>query len=703
MISTLNASVFLVVVILTLRTRLHRIEEPPHVAWDETHFGKHANFYLNRTFFFDVHPPLGKMLLALAGYLTNYNGTFEFDKPGDTYGDHNYTGMRTFCALMGSMVVPSAYWSVYLLSKSVTAAFVASVVIILDTGTLTLSQYILLDPMLLAFISLSTCCLTFFHYYRDRKHWFSVAWWFWLAMTGLFLSCAFSVKFVGLFVILLVGLYIIWDLWDLMGDMSNSLTVVAIHFMARAFCLIVLPAMIYLTFFAVHFHILNKSGPGDAFFSSAFQSTLQGNELFNSEVPEYVAYGSRITLKNHRSGGGLLHSHPHIFPEGVGVMQQQVTAYSHKDENNVFLVKKAEASPDPDPDAPPELVHSGDTVRLEHIMTKRNLHSHVVQAPVTVRHFQVSGYGENGVGDNNDFWRIEIAGGEKGDPIRTVHSVIRLIHVNVGCALHSHDKQLPKWGWEQLEVTCNPVVRDPNNLWNVEGHVNDKLPKGSINFYKPSFMQAVIEAHKIMTQVNSNLKPKEGEVTSKPWQWAVNYRGQRFSGYLADSFRVYLLGNPVVFWSNLFWIVLFLVLFAIRSLVLQRGYVESSEVKDHRDRLSFAALFFLLGWFLHYFPFFLMGRVLYFHHYFPAFLYNSMLTGVVVEFVLSSLSNLISMCSKQRHHQKTIYFALLGLILAVLTQSFSLFSGLSYGMEGPLSDNPGSTMYNLKWLDSWEF
>lgn len=37
----------------------------------------------------------------------------------------------------------------------------------------------------------------------------------------------------------------------------------------------------------------------------------------------------------------------------------------------------------------------------------------------------------------------------------------------------------------------------------------------------------------------------------------------------------------------------------------------------------------LLGWVLHYAPFFTMGRVLYYHHYFPAMLFNSMLTGAV--------------------------------------------------------------------------
>lgn len=38
-----------------------------------------------------------QMLIALAGYMTGYDGTFPFIKPGDKYEHHNYSGMRGVC------------------------------------------------------------------------------------------------------------------------------------------------------------------------------------------------------------------------------------------------------------------------------------------------------------------------------------------------------------------------------------------------------------------------------------------------------------------------------------------------------------------------------------------------------------------------------------------------------------------------------
>ncbi|KAJ8968136.1 hypothetical protein NQ317_007862 [Molorchus minor] len=157
---------------------------------------------------------------------------------------------------------------------------------------------------------------------------FSVKWWFWILFTGIMLACCISVKFVGLFVVLLVGFMTVADLWNILGDVSRPVTDTLKHLMARGLCLIVLPTLLYVVFFYIHLRTLNKSGNGDGFYSSAFQSQLIGNSLHNASMPHQVAYGAIITLKNHRTGGGYLHSHFHLYPEGIGARQQQITTYS---------------------------------------------------------------------------------------------------------------------------------------------------------------------------------------------------------------------------------------------------------------------------------------------------------------------------------------------------------------------------------------
>ncbi|CAG2183098.1 unnamed protein product, partial [Oppiella nova] len=114
-----------------------------------------GSWYINHTFFFDVHPPLGKMLIGLAGHLSGYNGTFAFNKPGDKYLDQPYVGMRLFCVTLGALIVPMSFVIVWKLSKSITSSTLASLLLIFDVGMITLSQYILLDPILMFFITAS--------------------------------------------------------------------------------------------------------------------------------------------------------------------------------------------------------------------------------------------------------------------------------------------------------------------------------------------------------------------------------------------------------------------------------------------------------------------------------------------------------------------------------------------------------------------
>nr|XP_023684019.1 protein O-mannosyl-transferase 2 isoform X2 [Paramormyrops kingsleyae] len=635
------------------------------------------------------------MLIGLAGHLTGYDGSFPFIRPGDKYEDHDYWGMRGFCALLGSCLPPVAYLTVQELSRSSTAALIAAATLVFDTGCITISQYILLDPILMFFIMGSVLCTVKFNQQRHRP--FSAPWWLWLVLTGVNLAGALGVKFVGLFVIMLVGLNTAWDLWRLLGDLDLPLAEFWKHLSARVFGLILLPLTLYIMIFAVHFVVLKKSGPGDGFFSSAFQSRLIGNNLHNASMPEYLAYGSTVTVKNIRIAGGYLHSHWHLYPEGVGARQQQVTGYLHKDYNNLWLVQRPNNSEDLS--RTPDLVRHGDVIRLEHKETTRFLHSHLHKAPLTKKHLQVTGYGINGTGDPNDLWQVEVCGGRQGDPVKVLRSKVRFLHRATGCVLYSTGKTLPKWGWEQVEVTCSPYLKEtPNSQWNIEDHINHKLPNISLSLLKPSFLEILVESHIVMIRGNSGLKPKDHESSSKPWHWPVNYQGLRFSGVNETEYRVYLLGNPVIWWLNLLSIGLYLLMATTAAVLLQRGVQLGGRSQERCQVLLDGGGLLFLGWLLHYLPFYTMGRILYYHHYFPAMLFSSMLTGITLD-ILLQCGDLLFPLAVARHLHRVAQ----GLLLAAFIYSFYLFHPLSYGMRGPLAHDPASAMAGLRWMESWEF
>lgn len=68
--------------------------------------------------------------------------------------------------------------------------------------------------------------------------------------------------------------------------------------------------------------------------------------------------------------------------------------------------------------------------------------------------------------------------------MKTVTTKFKLIHYLQSCALTSSGKQLPKWGFEQQEVSCNQNVRDKYSNWNIEDnkHKNCKFTAYFIPF-----------------------------------------------------------------------------------------------------------------------------------------------------------------------------------------------------------------------------
>lgn len=66
---------------------------------------------------------------------------------------------------------------------------------------------------------------------------------------------------------------------------------------------------------------------------------------------------------------------------------------------------------------------------------------------------------QNGSGDANDVWVVEVVGSPPGTVIQTAKSRLRFIHYHVRCLLHSHDKKLPKW-YEEFYSICQKFKRN---------------------------------------------------------------------------------------------------------------------------------------------------------------------------------------------------------------------------------------------------
>ncbi|WRT64632.1 uncharacterized protein IL334_001565 [Kwoniella shivajii] len=678
--------------LLSMITRYWRIGAANYVVWDEAHFGKFGTHYINRDFYFDVHPPLGKMLVGLAGLLSGYGGGFEFKSGVEYPVDVPYTSMRVILATFGVALVPVAWWTAGEMGWSRWTRHWVTICVLCDVGWLCISRFILLDSMLLFFTFTTTLGLVKFH--NQRHDPFGDDWWIWLVFTGWSIGCVCSVKWVGMFITALVGLYTIEDLWDKFGDLSMPIKTYIQHWIARIGCLMVLPFIVYASCFKIHFMVLNRSGPGDAQMSSLFQAHLKGNDF--AESPLEIAYGSKLTLKNYGYGGGLLHSHVQTFP--VGSLQQQVTCYHYKDDNNNWIITPVWGANPVDPDGPIQYLQDGDTIRLIHQSTGRNLHSHPIAAPVTKEAYEVAGYGNETVGDENDLWVVEVvddtsrsykSNGAGHDKIHALTTRMRFRHKELNCYLRAANSVLPQWGFKQVEVSCTKDndKKDKHTYWNVESHWNDRLPPGNAQLYKSPFWRDFVHLNVAMWTSNNALVPdpdKEDILASKPFDWPFLHLGLRMCGWGDSQIKFYLLGTPIIWYFSTISLGIAVFLVAYYAARMQRQYKDWKQ--DEWDHWLYVGKVAFGGWALHFFPFLIMGRVTYLHHYLPTLYFAVLMAGHVLDLMIFS-------SIRRSQFKKGIWFALWA---GSVVLSFWWFKDLALGIYGPVNDHWG-WMWRISW------
>lgn len=558
-----------------------------------------------------------------------------------------------------------------------------------ENGLLTQARLILLDSPLVAataFTALAFSCFTNQHELGPTKA-FQPAWWFWLANTGLGLGITVSIKWVGLFTIAWVGALTLLQLWVLLGDNKNvTMRLWFKHLMARAFCLIIIPITFYMAMFAIHFVCLVNPGDGDGFMSSEFQATLNNKGM--GDVAADVAFGSRVSIRHVNTQGGYLHSHPLMYP--TGSKQQQITLYPHKDENNVWLLENqtqplgidgqpinGTAAFDNLPNGP-VFIEDGAVLRIYHTPTDRRLHSHDVRPPVSEAEWQneVSAYGYEGFeGDANDYFRVEIVkkkshGVAAKERLRTIETKFRLVHVMTGCVLFSHKVKLPEWASEQQEVTCARGGSEPNSLWYIEHNEHPQLGENTekVNYRNPGFFGKFLELQQVMWTTNAGLTDSHAW-DSRPESWPILRRGINFWGQ--NHTQIYLIGNPVIWWAVSATIAIWVLFKGIAILRWQRNCNDYANPAFKRFDYELGTS--ILGWALHYFPFFLMQRQLFLHHYFPALYFGIIALSQLFDFLTVRFPGVRSKDAAVVNKAATMLF------LVASIAAFSLLAPLAYG------------------------
>ncbi|KAJ2332920.1 Dolichyl-phosphate-mannose--protein mannosyltransferase 4 [Coemansia sp. RSA 2681] len=698
---------FMAVLALSFITRYYRIWDPAQVVFDEVHFGKFASYYLRREYYFDVHPPLAKMLIALGGWLIGYDGHFLFEKIGMDYMSNGvpYMMLRGWVALFGLALPPLVYMIMAESGYSVIASLLAALMVTFDNALVTQGRLILLDNIMIFFMLASV--YSYVKFYKQRYQSFSVMWWTWLLSTGVMLGCVVSCKLVGLFTIALVGIAVIYDLRRIL-DIRRGTTIPQFcnHLGARAFALIAVPIAIYLSLFYVHFAILTRTGPGDVYHTAQFQMQLIDNPMTKSSFD--VHYGDQIAIR-HRETGAFLDSNIGRYPlryedQRVSSQGQQVTGAKDKTDNSYWIIKPVEnqdafaqfvARRQAGEDIPKEelskwVVHHTDLVQLQHAATGGNMRTHDVASPMTSTNMEFTTLAPNNTANAADtVWKLEIDGAKSNSTLlKTSSSFIRLVSNKHGVAMWTHPKKLPEWGHSHQEVNGKKDPTDKSTLWAITDIRGRQITAEEVEAMAKkqgsmSFVEKFAELQGLMIKHNNALTTVH-PFQSTPLSWPLLTRGISFWTDAAQRKQIYLLGNPAGWWiSNLALLGFAVCLVSLEICDLRDIDVVDGVVRRHIQR---SGGFIAFAWFIHYFPFFMMGRSLFLHHYLPASIFAYMMVAACFQFLFVHPYQHFALKNWNSRARALLPSYSTGLIFAAVVaiqiMTFVFFAPISYGTTG---------------------
>ncbi|KAM0755138.1 PMT-domain-containing protein [Meredithblackwellia eburnea MCA 4105] len=656
--------------------RIYRLGSPSAVSFDEVHFGVFTSYYMRREYFFDVHPPLAKLLLALAGWVLGYKGEFEFENIGESYEGTPvpYVGLRALPALFGTFVPAVLYATMREGGASVSASLLSAFLVLLDNAHVVQTKLILLDGPMIFFIT--TSIFTYFKFLNLRHREFSPSWWTWLFLTGASLSASIGCKMVGLFTILTVGSHVVIDLISISGfnfpksyDLLSCFQIHLLrHFGARAFALILFPFALYLSFFWIHLAVLNHSGTGDEFMEDNFQRTLIE-----------IRYFDTITIR-HRYTRSFIHVSEKDLESSATPL---VSAVLNRSLENDWIVEPTMEIP---ATGRGRIVRHDDVVTFRHALTNRSLSSSPNSSPYAPRFTTLA---DAEVRDNSTHFVLVIDEAHPGQQWLSKVGPFSLVHKNHNSAMVTRRVQSMVQPVATLSGTRH--FADEAALWLVEDLKRSPDPSGQNRPRRiekapvpMSFWRRFYDLQYLMLDYNADITDSH-PYTSHPITWPLMKKGIGYwTGPMRDRSQLYMIGNPVSWVICLAGLAVYPLIAAAFAIGRRRGLLGSTS--DAPSTIAASGIFFYIGWAFHYFPFFTMERQLFLHHYLPAHIFSALVTGSAFDYI-----------TRRTRLSQRVKMAFVFFVIAVEVAGFIFISPLTYGTPLP----SGAAVNRRRVYSSW--
>ena len=331
--NTTDCILIFIVSLISLSTRFWLIADPDCVTFDEVHFGNFSNWYIHNQFFFDIHPPLAKMIMSLFASLSQYKGNIEYEqKIGKPYNEDElyFVSQRITPAVFSALTSPLIYSACRCLKLSSLASFCAGIILTSDISMIVEGKFILSDGILHFFTALHI--FTFCLFLSDPTTTNTI-------ISGFTLGCAAACKYTAL------GLYALDGLSQIGWIIANRPKLQQICH--RAFLMLMPSFAAFLGAWYIHFIILPYTGHNSEYFPGKYSKTLVpkekeayyywGDRLRESSILERIYVWNKI-MNEINMKSAIPHpweSSPIYWPL---LMDKSVGFYGNQDDREIFCM-----------------------------------------------------------------------------------------------------------------------------------------------------------------------------------------------------------------------------------------------------------------------------------------------------------------------------------------------------------------------------